>query len=98
MESSLSHHTHPNYLKVYIWLLILTVGSILLSRFLHPYHLFLIFVVFTIAGIKALLVALNFMHLRYEGKLILGCALVPLILFAIVLFVFMPDLLSTVKR
>lgn len=92
------HHPHPPYVQIYLWLVFLTFASIFLSRLLHNSHLLMITFIFGIATVKALLVALNFMHLRFERGIILGCALVPLILFTLILFAFMPDLLATVKR
>jgi cytochrome c oxidase subunit 4 len=44
-----------------------------------------------IACAKASLVALFFMHLKFETKLIWGAAIFPLILFLILIFALMPD-------
>lgn len=93
-----SEHHHPPYVQIYLWLVVLTGASVLLSRFLHDFHYLMILFIFGIAAVKALLVALNFMHLRFERALIVGCALIPLLLFTLILFAFMPDLLATVKR
>ena len=98
MAEGQGHHPHPAYGKVYVALIVLTLGSVFLSRFLHEWHYLMIFVIFALATVKALLVALNFMHLRFERVLILSCALVPVLLFALLLFALMPDILVTVKR
>lgn len=53
-----------------------------------------------IACVKASLVALFFMHLKFESKLIWGAALLPLVLFLIIVFALMPDIGNgtTLKR
>ena len=61
------YHGHPNYLKIYISLLILFSFSILAS-FLTNFIL-MVFIVFTIPAIKGLLVLNYFMHLRWEPKI-----------------------------
>lgn len=55
------------YFLVYIALLLLMVVTVVVAE----YHLgdWGIFVAFTIAGIKAVLVLLYFMHLRYSSRL-----------------------------
>ena len=44
-----------------------------------------------IAAVKASLVALFFMHLKFEGKIVWGVALFPIALFLIMIFAWMPD-------
>ncbi len=90
------HNSHPPYVKIYVGLLVLTVLSVVISAIVHreyapPF-------VFTISTIKGLLIALYYMHLKYEGRIIISLALIPLVIFAIILFIFMPDILSTVKQ
>jgi caa(3)-type oxidase subunit IV len=51
-----------------------------------------VFVIFAIAGVKAVLVALNFMHLKFERLLIYSLAIVPLVLFFILTAVLFPDI------
>lgn len=96
-------HKHPNYVLVWGVLCVFTAVSILTSFLLNPrqnvdLRNITVFILFTVAWIKAILIALNFMHLRFERILIISVALVPLILFLIALFGFMPDTLSTLKR
>lgn len=88
-------HKHPPYVGIYFVLLLLTAASILISMILHkeaapPF-------VFTISTIKALLIALFYMHLKYEGRYIIALALIPLIIFALILFIFMPDIIPYQK-
>lgn len=43
-------------------------------------------VALTIASVKAVLVALYFMHLRHEIKLVLGFAIFPFLILSLILF------------
>ncbi len=79
----------PNYLAIWIWLLGLVVISIVASIVL-PKSLGLI-LIFTVATIKALLVVLNYMHLKYEKFLLYALAIVPVVIVIILLFALFPD-------
>jgi cytochrome c oxidase subunit 4 len=97
------HHKSPNYILIWGVLCVLTGVSILCTVLLDPRHNvdlrgLTVFILFVIAIIKAVLVALNFMHLKYEKILIISVVLAPLIIFIIALFGFMPDALVTIKR
>jgi caa(3)-type oxidase subunit IV len=52
-------------------------------------------VLFGAAGVKAVLVALNFMHLRFEPRLIYAMVLVPLLFAAILAVALVPDFVLT---
>ncbi|MFQ5993381.1 MAG: cytochrome C oxidase subunit IV family protein [Nitrospiraceae bacterium] len=84
---------HPNYVAVWFWLVGLMVASVAIS-FLPFSESAIVFVIFTIAVVKAVLVALNFMHLRFERLLIYSLAIVPLLLFFILTAVLFPDIAS----
>ena len=58
------YHGHPNYLKVYIALLLL-FGISLVASYLDNF-LLMVVIVFTVSTIKALLVINFFMHLKWE--------------------------------
>jgi len=86
-----SAHTHPNYVLVWYWLLGLALASVLLSA-LPLSHTVMVVLVFAAATVKALLVALYYMHLRFEHWLLCLLALVPLGLFGILLLVLFPEI------
>jgi cytochrome c oxidase subunit IV len=79
-------HKSPNYMAIFWWLAGLTVVEVGYSSILpHREKVLLIVGLVGFAAIKASLVALYFMHLKYERKslgvivtstLILGCILV----------------------
>jgi len=79
-----TEHKHPNYMGIFLILLTVTVIEVGYS-FLKIPRPILIFGLVSLAAFKALLVALYFMHLKFEKKslgvivastLILGAILV----------------------
>lgn len=79
----------PNYFVVWIWLVVLVTVSIAASLLL-PKSAALI-LIFSVAFIKALLVILNYMHLKYEKPVLYALAIVPVVIVVILLFALFPD-------
>jgi len=79
----------PNYFLVWICLAALVVVSISAGLVLPKAAA--IFLIFAVAAVKALLVALNYMHLKYERPLIYALAIIPLLVVAFLLFALFPD-------
>jgi cytochrome c oxidase subunit 4 len=78
-------HATPNYMAIFWWLLGLTIGEIGWAVLPHHSELVLAAGIVALAIIKAVLVALYFMHLKFERRtmgilfastLILGAILV----------------------
>ena len=78
-------HPIPNYMAIFWWLLGLTIAEIAWAIIPHHSELILASGIVALAIVKAVLVALYFMHLKFERKtmgilfastLILGCILV----------------------
>lgn len=84
------HHTEPNYFGIIVVLAVLTaaeVGVVLLNL-----PRFLVGIVLVILALwKAGLVALYFMHLKFEKKTLALIAVTPLILCALLMFSLLPD-------
>jgi cytochrome c oxidase subunit 4 len=80
-----AHGNRPNYVAIWIWLLALTLISVGLSLVFGA-RTPVVVAFFFVAVVKALLVALNYMHLKFEPRLIYAIAIVP-VLFALVLTV-----------
>jgi cytochrome c oxidase subunit 4 len=80
---------HPNYVVIWYWLVGLAIVSVLLGSLPPPINIILLFMA---ATAKAVLVALYYMHLRFERLLISVLMLVPLVLFGILLLVLFPDI------
>lgn len=71
-------------IAVFAALLLLTVVTVLVSYV--DLGMMNVVVALLIASVKASLVALYFMHLRSEGRLVWGFALVPIAFLALVIF------------
>ena len=61
-------HAHPNYVKIWYWLLILLAISVAGPMLEIPW--LTILTAFGIALVKTFMVAANFMHLKFEKKII----------------------------
>ncbi|MBI4245154.1 MAG: cytochrome C oxidase subunit IV family protein [Planctomycetes bacterium] len=94
MEDHTEHH--PNYVLIWFILVILTIISILIGKYIDN-HVLKVTLLFVNAAIKAVLVALNFMHLKFEKVVVISLVVVPLTLFILLIFGLMPDTLSTIK-
>jgi cytochrome c oxidase subunit IV len=82
---STEEHATPNYMAIFWWLLGLTIAEIAWAIIPHNSELVLAGGIVALAIVKAVLVALYFMHLKFERKtmgllfastLILGAILV----------------------
>jgi caa(3)-type oxidase subunit IV len=81
---------HPNYTAVWLWLVAL-LGVGLAASLMPGGRAVGLIVIFATAIAKALLVALNFMHLRFESGVIYAIALIPLVFVAILTIALFPD-------
>jgi caa(3)-type oxidase subunit IV len=82
-----AHSRH--YLKIWIWLLALVVVSVAAASILPKTQALVL--IFTVAVVKALLVARNYMHLKNERVIIYAIVLIPLAFIIILLFALFPD-------
>ena len=85
-----SHRTHPNYLAIWVWLALLMLLSVFASR-LPASEVIILGIVLILAFIKAMLVALYYMHLKFERRLLLLVIIPPLILAALLVVALLPD-------
>jgi cytochrome c oxidase subunit 4 len=79
----------PNYFLVWIWLVALVIVSIGASLLLPKSMA--IFLIFVVAGIKAVLVILNYMHLKYEKPVLYALVIVPFLIVIVLIFALFPD-------
>jgi caa(3)-type oxidase subunit IV len=85
-------HPEPNYGGVWWFLLALTIAEVLVAMpWLGIAHMPKVVLLVGLALSKASLVALYFMHLRFERSTLLVIASTPLIICAFLLFMLMPD-------
>ena len=90
-------HTQPNYIGVFWWLLALTileVGAI----FLPIARLLIGILLVGLALSKAALVAMYFMHLKFERRTLGLIAITPLVLCVLLVFALLPDHSATPHR
>jgi len=86
------YHGHPNYVMVFLALLVALAVS-MLPNFLgwSTTPGWFLITVFVVAAGKAFLVAGNFMHIKYEPKLLWGLIGFSLFVFAAFFFGVLPD-------
>ena len=86
-----TEHAEPNYMGVFWWLLALTIIEIAVI-YMPVARLVVVILLVGLALSKAALVALYFMHLKFE-RLTLGViALTPLILCVFLILMLLPDI------
>ena len=84
-------HTHPNYMGIFWVLLVLTVVEVALTFFGLP-KLLLGSLLVILAVWKAALVAMYFMHLKFERRTLAMIAVVPFILCLFLILMLLPDI------
>ena len=86
-------YVHPNYVKIWFWLVVLLLISVAGPMLEIP--ALTIITAFGIAVIKAFLVAANFMHLKFEKKIISFLLILALCLLGVFFFGLAPDIMMT---
>lgn len=86
-------HVHPNYVKIWYWLLVLLAISVAGPMLEVP--AITLITAFGIAIIKSFLVAANFMHLKFEKKIIWLLLIMSLFLLGVFFFGTAPDVMMT---
>ncbi len=88
------HHQGPRYGSIWVWLLILTIAEVAVALWIKAPELHLVKIILLVgmALSKAALVALYFMHLRFERITLLVIAFTPLLICGFLVFMLMPDL------
>jgi cytochrome c oxidase subunit IV len=90
-------HKHPNYMAIFWYLAILTVIEI--AVIYMPLSKFTIGVLLCALALgKATLVAMYFMHLRFEVGTLGLIAIIPLAIATLLIFVILPDGFAVSKR
>lgn len=95
MEQTMSaqsvEHAEPNYIAIFFYLSILT-GLELAVVYVRPAELLMVGLLVALAWAKAVLVAMYFMHLRFERRTLAVIALTPVVLVTFLTFMLLPDL------
>jgi cytochrome c oxidase subunit 4 len=83
-------HAEPNYMAVFYWLAALTVLEVAVT-FLPLAKFAMAALLIVLAFTKAALVALYFMHLKFERRTLMLIAVTPVILCVFLMFMLVPD-------
>ena len=90
-------HKHPNYMAIFWWLAILT--AVELGVIFAPLPKFTIGgLLVALALSKAAIVAMYFMHLRFETRTLGLIAVVPLTIATLLVFLLLPDGFAVVHQ
>ncbi len=84
-------HAEPNYIGVFWWLLALTILEIAVI-YMPIARLIIVILLVGFALSKAVLVAMYFMHLKFERLTLGAIALTPLILCVFLILMLLPDM------
>jgi cytochrome c oxidase subunit 4 len=84
-------HREPNYIGVLVWLAVLTLAEIAVVLLGFP-KLPKVILLVGMALSKAALVALYFMHLKFERSTLMIIAFTPLLICSFLVFMLFPDL------
>lgn len=94
MSATSTHKKEPNYIAIFWWLLSLTILEVIVI-YLPIAKIVINILLVGFALSKASLVAMYFMHLRFEPRTLSVIALTPLFLCVLLVFALLPDLVAT---
>jgi cytochrome c oxidase subunit 4 len=84
-------HAEPNYMGVFWWLLALTILEVAVI-YLPVAKMVIVILLVAMAISKAVLVALYFMHLKFERTTLGMIALTPFVLCVFLILMLLPDI------
>ncbi len=84
-------HAEPNYMSIFWWLLALTILEIAVI-YMPIARLFIIILLVGFALAKAALVAMYFMHLRFERLTLSVIAVTPLVICLFLILMLLPGM------
>lgn len=96
VSSETNDHAEPNYWMVWLALAVLTAIELLVARVPNA-KAFVVFSLCALALAKAALVALYFMHLKFEKYALILIVLSPLVLSAIMYVGLVPDAITPIR-
>ncbi|MFQ5639961.1 MAG: cytochrome C oxidase subunit IV family protein [bacterium] len=86
-----TQYKHPKYVAIWAWLLLLLFVSVA-AVYLPFSQTLTVFFIFLVAAVKAWMVAVYFMHLKFEESLVRYIAIIPVVLFIIMTLTLIPDI------
>lgn len=91
-------HQEPNYMAVFYSLAVLTAVEVGVAYFKALPLLVMGLLLVVLALVKAFLVGMYFMHLKFEKRTLGIIALTPLILCTLLIIALLPDLTGTKRK
>ena len=91
-ESVPMPHHHVNYYMIFLTLVVLTIVTVAIAFKRFEHEVVNLLLAMLVASIKASFVAVYFMHLKFEGKLIYLILGVPLFLCVLLIVALIPDI------
>jgi cytochrome c oxidase subunit 4 len=88
---TVAHHEEPNYIGVFWWLLAFTILEVAVI-YAPLAKMVIVVLLIGLALTKASLVALYYMHLKFERRTLGIIAITPLALCVLLIFALTPDL------
>ena len=90
------HKEHPKYMNIFWWLLGLTIVEVAVAIPEYAILLKAILLIGLACG-KAALVAIYFMHLKFERKTLAAIVITPFVICVFLVIMLMPDLTSDAR-
>ena len=87
----MAEHQHPKYMLIWFWLAVLTALEIAATQLSFLPNSLIYILLIGLAISKAILVALYFMHLRFERRTFVIVVSSPAILAILLVFMLLPD-------
>ncbi len=91
-HSAAHEHPHVNYMKIFWTLLFLTVAEYFYAMLTQEHFVLLVLGLMTLALVKASLVGLYFMHVKFEGNWVYAMIVPACILAVLVVLALTPDI------
>ena len=96
-EANTHGHHGPSYMAIFWWLAVLTVLELIVI-YTPMSKVAIGILLIALASSKATLVAMYFMHLKFETRTLGLVAITPLLIATLLVFVLLPDGFAVAKR
>ena len=96
MANEHAEHAEPNYFAIMVVLTILTIIEIIIPQFISA-KLTAGTLLVLLAVVKAVIVALYFMHLRFERSILGVIAMTPMAICVFLIVMLLPDITASTK-
>lgn len=91
-HAEVHEHPHVNYMRIFWILLFLTLAEYFYAMLTQENFVLLVLGLMTLALVKASLVGLYFMHVKFEGKWVFAMIVPACVLAVLLVLALMPDI------